>query len=91
MAILLLFTMAMQGVLLSAVMTFATSPWYLEYLGTAPLWGLDPLADQQLAGLIMWIPSGLIYTGAALALLVRWISDSEAPRHRSTSAEFRPR
>jgi putative membrane protein len=40
--------------------------------------GLEPLEDQQLAGLVMWIPSGLIYTGAALACAAFWISRSAA-------------
>lgn len=33
------------------------------------MWGLSPLADQQLAGVMMWVPAGLVYLGATLALL----------------------
>lgn len=75
--ILALFGTSLQGVLLSAMLTFAVSPWYEPYRSTAPLWGLDPLSDQQLAGLIMWIPAGLVYIAAALGLLMRWMGDSE--------------
>ena len=75
--ILALFGTSLQGVLLSAMLTFAVSPWYEPYRSTAPLWGLDPLSDQQLAGLIMWIPAGLVYIAAALGLLIRWMGDSE--------------
>lgn len=75
-AILLLFTMGVQGVLLSAMLTFSEYPWYEAYAGTAPLWGMTALEDQHLAGLIMWIPGGLVYTGSALAVLVRWIGDT---------------
>jgi putative membrane protein len=39
-------------------------------------WGLTPLEDQQLAGMVMWIPAGTIYAGAALTLLALWISTS---------------
>jgi cytochrome c oxidase assembly factor CtaG len=39
-------------------------------------WGLTPLEDQQLAGLIMWVPAGTIYAGAALALTTIWIRHS---------------
>lgn len=90
-AILLLFTMGIQGVLLSAMLTFSEYPWYDPYVATAPLWGLTPLGDQHLAGLIMWIPGGLIYTGAALAVLARWIADSggemeSGPETRPTDA-----
>ncbi|MCA1671594.1 MAG: cytochrome c oxidase assembly protein, partial [Actinobacteria bacterium] len=75
--ILLVFTMAMQSVFLSALLTFASGPWYSGYESTTQAWDLEPLADQQLAGVIMWIPAGLVYLGVALALLARWISTTE--------------
>ena len=75
--ILLVFAMAMQSVFLSALLTFAETPWYGSYTGTTAPWGLDPLADQQLAGVIMWVPAGAVYLLAALALLTRWIRDSD--------------
>lgn len=75
--ILLVFTMAMQSVFLSALLTFASGPWYSGYESTTRAWDLEPLADQQLAGVIMWIPAGLVYLGVALALLARWIQSTE--------------
>lgn len=75
--ILLVFTMAMQSVFLSALLTFASGPWYSGYASTTQAWSLEPLADQQLAGVIMWIPAGLVYLGVALALLARWITATE--------------
>lgn len=75
--VLLVFTMAAQSVFLSVLLTFAPTPWYSGYATTTAPWGLDPLADQQLAGLIMWIPAGAIYLAAALALMVAWVRASE--------------
>jgi putative membrane protein len=75
--VLLVFGMAMQSVLLSLLLTFAEAPWYASYATTTAPWGLQPLADQQLAGVIMWIPAGLVYLGAALALLATWIRAAE--------------
>jgi putative membrane protein len=75
--ILLVFTMAMQSVFLSALLTFASGAWYSGYQSTTQAWNLEPLADQQLAGVIMWIPAGLVYLGVAIALLARWISKTE--------------
>jgi len=75
--VMLVFTMAFQSVLLSALITFAEVPWYPAYATTTAPWGLDPLSDQQLAGVIMWIPAGLVYTGIGLALLIAWIRESE--------------
>jgi putative membrane protein len=62
---------------LGALITFAPQPWYAAYSTTTMLWGLTPLEDQQLAGLIMWIPAGTAYLIAALALLAAWMRESE--------------
>jgi putative membrane protein len=75
--VLLVFTMAMQSVFLSVLLTFARTPWYSGYATTTAPWGLDPLTDQQLAGVLMWIPAGGIYLAVALALLVSWIRATE--------------
>jgi putative membrane protein len=68
-SILVLFTAAMQSGLLGALMTFAPKPWYPSYMETTAAWGISALADQQLAGVIMWVPAGTIYLVATLALL----------------------
>ncbi|MDQ4029049.1 MAG: cytochrome c oxidase assembly protein [Actinomycetota bacterium] len=71
--VLLVFAMGVQSVFLSALLTFAPQPWYEPYTETTRVWGLDPLDDQQLAGVVMWVPAGAIYVGAALALLLAWL------------------
>ena len=55
---------------LGAFMALSSSPWYARYaaLGMNP-WGLTPAEDQQLAGLLMWVPGGLVHALAALWLL----------------------
>jgi cytochrome c oxidase assembly factor CtaG len=65
-----LFATSVVSGALGALMAFSQSPWYLGYarLGMAPF-DLTPAEDQQLAGLIMWIPGGLVHAGAALALV----------------------
>lgn len=70
-AALCLFATSVVSGALGALMAFAESPWYAGYsrLGMAPF-GLTPAEDQQLAGLIMWVPGGLVHAAAAL-LLVR--------------------
>ena len=72
-----LFALALQGGLLGALMTFAPQPWYPAYGASTAAWGLTALDDQQLAGAIMWIPAGLVYTAAALAVLGAWLSNLE--------------
>ncbi len=56
----LLTTLLHTGVL-GALLTFSPRVWYPTYLHTDHPWGLTPLADQQLAGLIMWVPAGAIF------------------------------
>jgi putative membrane protein len=68
-----IFALTLQSGLLGALMTFAPSPWYPAYAGRTAPWGLAPLEDQQLAGLLMWVPGGMIYAAVALGLLAIWI------------------
>jgi putative membrane protein len=45
----------------------------------AAAFGLTPLADQQLAGLLMWVPANLAFFGIATFLFARWISEPKLP------------
>lgn len=72
------FTTMVQSGFLGALITFSPAPWYSLYLFTAPAFGLDALADQHLAGVLMWIPTGIAYLGAALGLLVGSLRALEA-------------
>lgn len=76
-AIMGVFVTATHGGALGALLTFAESPWYAAHRTTAPAWGLTPLEDQQLAGLIMWAPASLVYVGAGVALFVAWLREAE--------------
>jgi putative membrane protein len=77
MGVLYTFTMALQGSLLGALITFTAQPWYSTYAEQLNPWGLTPLADQQLAGAIMWVPSGAVYVLAACWLFVTWLNAVE--------------
>ena len=62
-----LFATSVVSGALGAMMAFSQSPWYPSYerLGLTPF-GLSPAEDQQLAGLLMWIPGGAVHAAAAL-------------------------
>ncbi len=68
-ALLWVFAAAVQASLLGVLITFSRAPWYPVHAAGAQAFGLSPLADQQLAGLAMWVPGGLTYLAAALLLL----------------------
>lgn len=55
---------------LGALMAVSSSPWYAGYarIGMAPM-GLTPAEDQQVAGLVMWVPGGLVHAIAALVIV----------------------
>lgn len=67
----LLATSVQMG-LLGALLTFSTVPLYAWHGMTTQAWGLLPMADQQLAGLIMWVAGGAVYLLAALRIANGW-------------------
>ncbi|GEO14835.1 cytochrome c oxidase assembly protein [Microvirga aerophila] len=75
-AVFYLFATSLHTEFLGILLAIARQPIYPAQTGSAPEWGLSPLEDQQLAGLVMWIPAGLVYAGAALALAGLWIARS---------------
>lgn len=67
-----LFVTSLLGGTLGAFMALSSSPWYAAYAGLGITGsGLSPVEDQQLAGLLMWVPGGLVHAVAGLALLGR--------------------
>ncbi len=76
-ATLYVFGTAVHCSALGALLTFSTVLWYPVYTGTTARWGLTPLADQQLGGAIMWVPSGLVFVLIGLVLFARWLKESD--------------
>jgi putative membrane protein len=54
--------------LLGALIVFAPAPLYVVHFASTAAWGLSPLADQQLAGLLMWVLAMIPYLAAGLWL-----------------------
>jgi cytochrome c oxidase assembly factor CtaG len=71
-----LFVTGVHSAWLGVLLTFARGPWYPAQ-SAAGSWALTPLEDQQLAGLVMWVPSGLAFAVAALLLVTSWLADAE--------------
>lgn len=85
MGILYVSTAGMLMGALGAILTFARSPWYVAHLTTTASWHLTPLEDQQLAGVIMWVPAGLVYLVAASVFFMKWLGPD-----RPRAADLRP-
>jgi cytochrome c oxidase assembly factor CtaG len=74
-----LFATSLIGGALGALMSFSSSPWYADYaaMGMTGVLDLDPLTDQRLAGLIMWIPGGMVHGVAAILLFYKWLKEAD--------------
>jgi cytochrome c oxidase assembly factor CtaG/cytochrome c2 len=70
-------TTAILGGLPGALIFLAKFPLYPQQTADAAAWGLTPLQDQQLAGVIMWVPAGLLYVVAIAWLFAKWLQDAE--------------
>jgi cytochrome c oxidase assembly factor CtaG len=75
-AVFYLFTTTVHTGMLGAVITLAGRPLYAPDFSAMAL--SDTLRDQQLGGLIMWVPGAMVYVGAGLVLFLRWVRGSEA-------------
>ena len=64
-----IFITIVPGFVLGSFLTFAPTPWYSTYSNTVPTYGISPLEDQQIGGLIMWIPGSFIIATALLLAL----------------------
>jgi putative membrane protein len=85
-AIACLFVTVLHSGVLGAVLTLSSKIWIPDQNALAGEFGLSPLEDQQLAGILMWVPMGTLYTIAALFFAYRWLTLLEA---RSTVEPIR--
>jgi cytochrome c oxidase assembly factor CtaG len=75
-AVVYVFITAVHGAVLGALLTVSPGVWYTPYLTTHTN-GLTPLEDQQLAGLLMWVPAGLAFAAGGLFLFAEWLRQSD--------------
>jgi putative membrane protein len=75
-AVLYVFTTLVHTGVLGALFTLSSTAFYPLYVERATA-TVDPVADQQFAGLVMWIPAGVVLTCFGLALFTAWLSASE--------------
>lgn len=81
----------LEGMLIGALLTFSSRPLYETYSGldASPIWGLNSLDDQQLGGLIMWVPGGMFFLIPLIGLLVR-VLNQEAQNNYHTRNGYKP-
>lgn len=81
--VLYIFTTAVHTSILGALLTFSTTCWYPAYASTTATWGLTAIEDQQLGGLIMWVPGGVAFMIVALLSMARFLGDGDSSHHET--------
>jgi cytochrome c oxidase assembly factor CtaG len=66
------FATSVHTSILGALLFFSPHPWYSVYAGAT-----NAIEDQQLAGLIMWVPGGFVLAASALLLISHWLREAE--------------
>lgn len=82
-------TMMYMG-FLSALLVFAPVPLYPAYIGRSEPWGLSALEDQQLAGLIMWVPASIPYFVGGLGLVAGYLNRLERRHPQNSGPQGNP-
>lgn len=67
-----LFATTLHATLLGVFMTLSPKLWYDFYLKKTHAWNMSALEDQQLAGLIMWMPACTIYVLMTVYIFILW-------------------
>jgi putative membrane protein len=93
-SVLFVFATALHTSILGVLISVAPRVIYHVYQGRTQAYGWEALDDQALAGIIMWVPSGTLFMGCALALFAVWLGEAERrakrspfPNERSTSCD----
>jgi putative membrane protein len=85
-AVFYVFTTAVHTGILGAVFTLSRTPLYQVYIDGADANATAAVRDQQLAGLVMWIPAGIVLTLAGVAFFAAWLGESERRGRRGVSS-----
>jgi putative membrane protein len=90
MALPYLFTTGMHMSLLGALFTLASHPLYGIYAAALAGRGMDALQDQQTAGLIMWVPGGVLFTLLSAVFFMAWFAALEERAAQRDTEAFDP-
>jgi len=90
-AALFVFLTSLHSGLLGTLITLSGHLWYPLYGARAMSAGVDALEDQRLAGLLMWIPAGVLFLVLGLAFFAAWLGEAERrARRRDASPRLAP-
>jgi putative membrane protein len=67
----------LESLVIGVLLTFADRPLYRTYAEMEMPWGFSVVSDQQLGGLIMWIPGGMLFLIPLIGLLTAVLRNEE--------------
>ncbi len=73
-----LFLVPTVSAILGAFITFSESVWYDLYAEAPRIWEISAKTDQEIGGLLMWVPGGIVFMGALIVVFLIWASKSES-------------
>jgi putative membrane protein len=81
--ILYLFVAAIPPTILAALITFATDILYPTYRAAPRIFGIPALEDQQIAGVVMWIPGTGVYLLALTIVFFKWFGGEQTAEYET--------
>ena len=67
-----LFLLSIPMAIVSVYISYADTILYPMYASAPRIWGISPMNDQMIGGLIMWIPGGLFFYTIISIVFFRW-------------------
>ncbi|MBI2166135.1 MAG: cytochrome c oxidase assembly protein [Chloroflexi bacterium] len=76
-----------QTIPLGIMLTFSNALWFPSYGASTAALGIDPIADQHLGGIIMWVGGKMMYLIALAVLFFAWFQQEERQQQKAASQQ----
>jgi putative membrane protein len=76
--------------IVAVYITYSDNLLYPAYASAPRLWGITPMDDQLIGGLIMWIPGGLVFFAVISVIFFRWQARGAEDSVASAQVDWRP-
>jgi len=85
-----LFLLTIPMAIVSVYISYADTILYPLYSSAPRMWGITPMDDQLIGGLIMWIPGGLYFFTIISVVFFRWQQRDGVETRAGAQVDWRP-
>jgi len=85
-----LFLMSLPMSVVAVYIAYADTVLYPAYAAAPRIWGITPMADQMIGGLIMWVPGGLFFYGAISVVFFKWQGRDGVETRAGAQVDWKP-